>query len=157
MWTLQSTSTHKGPRGHVFSPLFKMERANLSLVVCDGNRNHSEYLCVCVCLCLKHECVYVCINYSDMYVHRRVCVWFVHVRCTGKIRGQNNAFSASKYHDCSIYCLYGFDKSRSLCLTLYWEILTNVQTNMLIFNEHVMNELHWFCVWSQNNRDQDKC
>lgn len=37
--------TQGSPGACVFS-LFKMERANPSLVVCDGNRNHREYLCV---------------------------------------------------------------------------------------------------------------
>lgn len=41
--------TQGSPGACVFS-LFKMERANPSQAVCDGNRNHRECLCICVCL-----------------------------------------------------------------------------------------------------------
>lgn len=60
--------TQGSPGACVFS-LFKMERANPSLVVCDGNRNHKEYPCTCVCVrACKRTCVYACINYSHIYV-----------------------------------------------------------------------------------------
>ncbi len=110
MWTLQSTSTHKGPRGHVFSPCLKWKGPiHHRLFVTETERR--ECLCICVCLSAR---VSMRALITRAYMCVRVCmrVWFVHVRCTVKIRGQNNAFSASKYHDCNIYCLHGFDKSR---------------------------------------------
>lgn len=113
MWTLQSTSTHKGPRGHVFSPCLKWKGPiHHWLFVTETEATESICVVLRVCVCV---CAFACINYSHSYmcVCLHVCVWFVHVRCTVKIRGQNNAFSASKYHDCNIYCLHSFDKSCS--------------------------------------------
>lgn len=97
--------TQGSPGACVFS-LFKMERANPSLVVCDGNRNHSDYLYVCFWVC-KTRYVYTGNNSSCKYVS--ACDFYV--RCTEKISRQNSAFSASKYYDCSIYRLHSFDKS----------------------------------------------
>lgn len=80
--------TQGSPGACVFS-LFKMERANPSPVVCDGNRNHREYLClrvcsrvracklsmhalitgiyVCVGICAR-LCVYVYVRVRDLYM-----------------------------------------------------------------------------------------
>ena len=53
--------TQGSPGACVFS-LFKMERANPSPVVCDGNRNHREYLCKCACVCVfLSVCVCMCL------------------------------------------------------------------------------------------------
>lgn len=156
MWTLQSTSTHKGPRGHVFSPCLKWK--GQSITGCLWRKQKPQrvfvYVCACVharacvCVCMSvHVLMHALITRIDTCVCVCMCVWFVHVRCTVKIRGQSNAFSASKHHDWNIDCLHTFDKSCCSASHCTEKILPNVQTNMLILNEHVMNELHWFCAW----------
>lgn len=45
MWTLQSTSTHKGPRGHVFSPCLKWKGPIHHRLFVTKTQNHKEYLC----------------------------------------------------------------------------------------------------------------
>ncbi len=105
--------TQGSPGACVFS-LFKMEKANPSLAVCDGNRNLGENSCMCVHVSERasvHVSMHALITRSYSCVRVSMRVWFVHVRCTVKIRGQSNAFSASKYHDWNIYCLHTFDKS----------------------------------------------
>lgn len=64
----------QGSPGACVFPLFKMERANPSLVVCDGNGNRI-----------------VCVYWASMQAC--ICVWV-------KITGRSSAFSPSKYQDC---------------------------------------------------------
>lgn len=133
MWTLQSTSTHKGPRGHVFSPCLKWKgpihhwlfvtetEATESICVYSVRLSLHVYACInythCVCVFIHILCKYVCVQYIYECVSAYKCDLYVRFR--GKIRGYNNAFSASKYPDCSIYFLHSFDKSCPPCLTLY--------------------------------------
>ena len=64
--------TQGSPGACVFS-LFKMERANPSLVVCDGNRNHREYPCACVGA-RRRARVHTWINYTHICVRVSACV-----------------------------------------------------------------------------------
>ena len=163
MWTLQSTSTHKGPRGHVFSPCLKW-KGPIHHWLFVTERETTKSICVCVLeRACKHVFVYAGINYTHIYsIYARVCImflhimWFVRVRCTATITERDNVFSECKYHDWNIQRLHTLDKSRRSA-PQYRKILTNVQTNMLVSNVHVMNVLHWLCVQSSNNRAQDKC
>lgn len=60
--------TQGSPGACVFS-LFKMERANPSQAVCDGNRTQRVFVYLCV---LERACVYACINYTRIYVCARL-------------------------------------------------------------------------------------
>lgn len=117
MWTHQSTSTHKGPRGHVFSPCLKWkEPINHWLFVTETETTVTiVFVCVFECASLDVSIHALITDVNILCLSVCMCVWFLHVRCTGKIR-QNSAFSASKYQDCSIYCLHSFDKSCSSTL-----------------------------------------
>lgn len=143
--TTKYFQTQGSPGACVFS-LFKMERANPSLDVCDWNRSHEEHSCICACLFEKasrYASTHMCSAYACLstYTPSVICTC-TGVRCTVEIRGHSNAFSASKYHDWNIYCLRTFDKS---CFSAAFEPTENLQktSQMLVFSEHVIHELHW--------------
>lgn len=130
MWTLQSTSKHKGPRGHVFSPCLKWKGPiHHWMFVTETEATRSIRVFVHVCLKKQadmhpHTCsAYACLSTYTLSV---ICTC-TGVRCTVEIRGHSNAFSASKYHDWNIYCLRTFDKSCFAAAFEPTENLTNAR------------------------------
>lgn len=88
MWTLQSTSTHKGPRGHVFSPCLKWkEPIHHWLFVTETETTVT--ICVCVFECARLDVsIHALITHVNMCLYVCVCVCVI---CTSDVQRRQAA------------------------------------------------------------------